>query len=66
MNKIDEALANYEPGLPKYKPDVMIQLAEFEERIRQRKRSLAPDIGCLLYTSPSPRDQRGSGIPWSS
>ena len=20
---------------------------------------------CLLYTSPSPRDQRGSGMPWS-
>ena len=20
-------------------------------------------IGCLLYTSPSPRDQRGSGMP---
>ena len=19
---------------------------------------------CLLYTSPSPRDQRGSGMPW--
>ena len=21
------------------------------------------DKGCLLYTSPSPRDQRGSGVP---
>ena len=21
---------------------------------------------CLLYTSPSPRDQRGSGMPWSA
>ena len=21
------------------------------------------DLDCLLYTSPSPRDQRGSGIP---
>ena len=23
------------------------------------------DMGCLLYTSPSPRDQRGSGMPAS-
>ena len=29
---------------------------------------LAADIGkgCLLYTSPSPRDQRGSGFPCSA
>ena len=24
------------------------------------------DIGCLLYTSPSPRDQRGSRMPSSA
>ena len=26
----------------------------------------AIDMDCLLYTSPSPRDQRGSGMPWSA
>ena len=25
-----------------------------------------PDMGCLLYTSPSPRDQRGSRMPSSA
>ena len=54
MNKIDEDLANYEPGLPKYKPDVMIQLAEFEERIKQRKRALAPDIGITIQRKDKP------------
>ena len=27
--------------------------------------SAGHDIGCLLYTSPSPRDQRGSRMPSS-
>ena len=27
---------------------------------------LAPTYGCLLYTSPSPRDQRGSRMPSSA
>ena len=25
----------------------------------------AKTASCLLYTSPSPRDQRGSGVGWS-
>ena len=25
-----------------------------------------PEVGCLLYTSPSPRDQRGSRMPSSA
>ena len=28
--------------------------------------ALAPNSGCLLYTSPSPRDQRGSRMPSSA
>ena len=48
INKIDIELENYEPGLPKYKPDVLKQLAEFEERIKQRKKSLTPDIGITI------------------
>ena len=30
------------------------------------KDTLAEDIFCLLYTSPSPRDQRGSRMPSSA
>ena len=54
MNKIDEDLNNYEPGLPKYKPDVMIQLAEFEEKIKQRKKSLTSDIGITIQRKGKP------------
>ena len=28
--------------------------------------NLHPDVVCLLYTSPSPRDQRGSRMPSSA
>ena len=28
--------------------------------------TLTPKLGCLLYTSPSPRDQRGSRMPSSA
>ena len=30
------------------------------------QRGLAQHLGCLLYTSPSPRDQRGSRMPSSA
>ena len=33
---------------------------------RDRKPVKAKDINCLLYTSPSPRDQRGSRMPSSA
>ena len=29
-------------------------------------KQIAESIGCLLYTSPSPRDQRGSRMPSSA
>ena len=35
MNKIDALLANYEPGLPIMKPDVLAQIIEIEERRRK-------------------------------
>ena len=38
-------------------------LPEFEDRIRIWKTLFPP---CLLYTSPSPRDQRGSRMPSSA
>ena len=31
-----------------------------------KTRVLSMDSGCLLYTSPSPRDQRGSRMPSSA
>ena len=34
--------------------------------IKKRFKAFAEVIGCLLYTSPSPRDQRGSRMPSSA
>ena len=36
------------------------------EELRQLNDRMLDDIGCLLYTSPSPRDQRGSRMPSSA
>ena len=36
------------------------------ENVINREVSLEDDIACLLYTSPSPRDQRGSRMPSSA
>ena len=43
-------------------------LGELELDLLSRKQLclLAKNIGCLLYTSPSPRDQRGSRMPSSA
>ncbi len=38
MNKIEDELNSYEPGLPKYKPDVLAQLKTIEERIAQNNK----------------------------
>ena len=35
-------------------------------RLLSKFNLLAPDMPCLLYTSPSPRDQRGSRMPSSA
>lgn len=35
VNKIDDLLKNYEPGLPNMKPDVLEQIIEIEERRRK-------------------------------
>ena len=44
--------------------DLTITL-EFEARFLRRKR-MATDCGCLLYTSPSPRDRTRSRMPSSA
>ena len=36
------------------------------DRITNVQRAAADASGCLLYTSPSPRDQRGSRMPSSA
>ena len=36
------------------------------DRILARRHDLNPVEACLLYTSPSPRDQRGSRMPSSA
>ena len=45
-------------GLPE---SVLEELDQFAE-----KRKLSRPKACLLYTSPSPRDQRGSRMPSSA
>ena len=40
--------------------------AEISEDTRQKIKAFAKLYNCLLYTSPSPRDQRGSRMPSSA
>ncbi|MAU36398.1 MAG: hypothetical protein CMD14_03390 [Flavobacteriales bacterium] len=44
MSKIDELLKNYEPGLPKMKPDVLEQIIEIEERRRKDAESKLQEL----------------------
>ena len=44
MNKIDDLLKNYEPGLPNMKPDVLEQIIEIEERRRKDAESKLREI----------------------
>ena len=46
--------------------DSMIQVGILREEDREPARALAAISICLLYTSPSPRDQRGSRMPSSA
>ena len=46
-----------------------IHIRDVAAKIDIPEESLVPyghDIACLLYTSPSPRDQRGSRMPSSA
>lgn len=42
MNRIDTLLSEYEPGLPKHKPDVLKQTKEIEEARKARAEQMAP------------------------
>ena len=50
--------------------DMLLQLGNLDTELKQRmakiKEANCKDIDCLLYTSPSPRDQRGSRMPSSA
>ena len=64
------------PSAVGYQPTLADEMGFLQERITSLKgRSItslqavyvpADDITCLLYTSPSPRDQRGSRMPSSA
>ena len=43
-----------------------VPLGGFRMRVRYLERPEDKKIACLLYTSPSPRDQRGSRMPSSA
>ena len=64
MTAIQAAEADAYDYLPKPfdLPDLMKRAA----RALEIKRRVQPQISCLLYTSPSPRDQRGSRMPSSA
>ena len=42
------------------------QIADYNIALAQLRRATGLDQICLLYTSPSPRDQRGSRMPSSA
>ena len=41
-------------------------LADYRKRMDGAVSSLRSEFGCLLYTSPSPRDKRQSRMPSSA
>ena len=60
-------------GLAEYTPRVGAKVAALDEaslrhvfEVREVLDGLAARQACLLYTSPSPRDQRGSRMPSSA
>ena len=45
---------------------IAIWIVSFWKSIGSQKKFNLLELGCLLYTSPSPRDQRGSRMPSSA
>ena len=46
--------------------DLLAQIATSKNKRAPIAFRVNPDVSCLLYTSPSPRDQRGSRMPSSA
>lgn len=53
MDDIEELLENYEPGLPKHKPDVLKQTAEIEERRKQQAASMQGNGSSIILKQPN-------------
>ena len=58
MEKFDESGNIY--GLPK------VRVVKISLKKKKKAKVEESDDACLLYTSPSPRDQRGSRMPSSA
>ena len=59
-------LNNLDTKLFKVQALVLCPTRELAEQVSTEIRRLARTTACLLYTSPSPRDQRGSRMPSSA
>ena len=67
VNSVRARIENIKSYLLKYKPDIlMMQEIKTEDVNFPYDDFSSMDYDCLLYTSPSPRDQRGSRMPSSA
>ena len=62
---IDAAIAQEDTPLEDTDEKAELE-AELDELLRVEATANTPTTACLLYTSPSPRDQRGSRMPSSA
>ena len=60
-NKLAQAAYFYAKKLKMSEEDTFIEI-----KVPRKRGFIDGCIGCLLYTSPSPRDQRGSRMPSSA
>ena len=65
MNHFDEEQLRLE-GDPEYAATVATFRQRLSDEIREADQEKKQARNCLLYTSPSPRDQRGSRMPSSA
>ena len=54
------------PSLKQAMNDVLDLVASLQDVATDDVEPMAHPLSCLLYTSPSPRDQRGSRMPSSA
>ena len=52
--------------MPKKKSKKVAKTKEIKGQLGKKKETAREKMICLLYTSPSPRDQRGSRMPSSA
>ena len=65
-SKISQCSDNRVSGRQKYRSVVIIEFQKTAFAIQQFVYDIGIVIGCLLYTSPSPRDKRQSRMPSSA